>query len=145
MRFSHARADQRLDPSTWMMARRLQIRPSMKLLRTISILFGLVAIPAVASAAPHKHFRKTPAQRAMKKLERLDTDNNGALSLAEVKGTRLEKRFEKLDTNDNDILSREELIAGIKEHRQHMKQNKGKHKGKGKNRGVRRGRVVKEA
>ena len=96
----------------------------MKLFRTLSILFALVSVPAIASASngdraakpdatarvkvrDHRdHQARKPGQRVAMRITKLDTDADGSLSIREVKGTRLEARFGSLDANSDRQLSK---------------------------------------
>ena len=55
-------------------------------------------------------------------MAKLDNNGDGAISIAEAKGTKLESRFAKLDANADGKITKEELAAA----------RKGKGKGKGK-------------
>jgi Ca2+-binding EF-hand superfamily protein len=54
---------------------------------------------------------KDPAARAAKLLEKRDADKNGALSLAELEGSRMAGKFAAIDTNKDGSLARDELMA----------------------------------
>ncbi len=49
-------------------------------------------------------------------LKKLDTDKDGAISLAEAKGTRLEGKFAEIDADKDGKLTRDELHAMRKNH-----------------------------
>lgn len=51
------------------------------------------------------------------KIMKLDTNGDGAISLAEAEGTRLAKNFDKFDTNGDDKITKEEFKAAHKGHR----------------------------
>lgn len=81
-----------------------------------------------------KHM-KDPGARAAKILEKRDADKNGALSLAEVQGSRLADKFAAVDKNKDGSLAREELTAmkgrgdragkGHRDHRDHRDMDPG--------------------
>lgn len=54
---------------------------------------------------------KDPAARAAKLLEKRDADNNGALSPAELQGSRIADKFVAIDADKNGAVSRDELVA----------------------------------
>ena len=54
---------------------------------------------------------KDPAARAAKMLEKRDADNNGALSPAELQGSRIADKFVAIDADKNGAVSRDELVA----------------------------------
>ncbi len=54
---------------------------------------------------------KDPAERAAKMMEKRDADKNGALSAAEVAGSRLAEKFAEVDADKNGALSKDELVA----------------------------------
>jgi Ca2+-binding EF-hand superfamily protein len=56
-------------------------------------------------------FHKDPAKRAEFVLGRLDTDKDGAISKAEVDGSRFAARFAAVDADGDARVTREELIA----------------------------------
>ena len=115
----------------------------MKLFRTLSIMFALVAVPAVASASSGAsrtvkvRDHRSPAERGMNRIARLDANNDGALSATEVQGTRLADRFATLDTDKDGSLTKQELVAGIKA-RKHDGKGHAWGKGHGKG-GLKRG------
>jgi Ca2+-binding EF-hand superfamily protein len=73
---------------------------------------GVPAEPAAGEPArPEAEQPRTrPQIRAL--FVQLDTDGDGRISRAEVRGTALEKVFERLDQNGDGFLSREELRQG---------------------------------
>ena len=54
---------------------------------------------------------KDPAERAEMLLGKLDADKDGAISKAEVDGSRFAAKFAEVDTNGDTRVTREELIA----------------------------------
>jgi Ca2+-binding EF-hand superfamily protein len=77
-----------------------------------------------------KQGKGDPAERAAKMLEKLDADDDGALSLAEIEGHRfLGDKFAEVDTDKDGKLTAAELTAfkaahhGDRKHRGDKREN----------------------
>jgi hypothetical protein len=100
----------------------------MKLLRTITIAFALLAVPGLALA--DQGDRKAHKQQ---KLDEFDRNKDGKLDDAEratMHEAMIDRRFDKMDTDGNGSISRAELAAHMKA--KGFGKHKGKHKAKGK-------------
>lgn len=77
---------------------------------------GKLTREELAAMKPGHHGRrgmhgKDPAERAEMLLGKLDADKDGAISKAEVDGSRFAAKFAEVDTNGDTRVTREELIA----------------------------------
>lgn len=129
--------------------------PTMKMFRTLSILFALVAVPSLALAdrggggAGGKD--DDHEARHAKKLAEFDADNDGKLDEAErtkMHEAMADKHFDELDANDDGSISRAEFKAGAKQRGMHKRGKHGKGKGKGHDgardgKGARNGKAIK--
>lgn len=127
----------------------------MKTLRTLSILFALVAVPSLALAdRGHGGGADKQARRA-EKLAEFDTNKDGKLDDTErtvMREVMTERRFTAIDADGDGVISKAEFKAHAKErslHKGHGKKaQKGKkgQQGQGKKaRGARRGKGVERA
>lgn len=65
----------------------------------------------------HEGPRKTPEEHAAKMLQRLDTDGDGAISLAEAGEHRIAEKFAKIDADGDGKVTADELVTFKREHR----------------------------
>lgn len=101
----------------------------MKLLRTMTIAFALLAVPGLALADRGGGDGADRKAHKQQKLDEFDRNDDGKLDDAErarMHEAMIDRRFDKMDADGNGSISRAELAA-------HMKaKGFGKHKGKGK-------------
>ena len=116
----------------------------MKKLRTLSIVFALAAVPAIAFAGPGagKDKEARMAERAAMKAK-FDADGDGTLNQTEraaMHEARASARFDRMDTDGDGMLSKAEFLAGAKDGKGkwHKKGKRGK--GKAKKAATRRAR-----
>lgn len=126
----------------------------MKTLRTLSILFALVAVPSLALADRGRGGDADKQARRAEKLAEFDTNKDGKLDDTErtvMREVMTERRFTAIDTDGDGVISKAEFKAHAKErglHKGHGKKaQKGKKAGQGgkKARGARRGKGGEQA
>lgn len=94
---------------------------------------GKLSVDELAAAA-QKREEERRAKKAARMLERLDANNDGALSFDEMPGqqSRADRMFARMDADGDGAISKEEMDAAAAKFKERRGKHGGKHGQKGK-------------